>query len=301
MSVAFKNVLSQTSRRIRGGGVGVQAGIARALSTRLMPSTKEEESSKQWTTQMVIDREDRYGAHNYKSLPVALTRAQGCFVWDVEGRRYYDFLSAYSAVNQGHCHPKIVDAMVSQCQRLPLTSRAFFNDVLGEYAELITTMFGYDKVLPMNSGNEAAETAIKMARRWGYVEKGIPENQAKVIFAKRNYFGRTLAAISISSDEGAFEGFGPYMPGFEAVPFNDIPALEVSVFVSGCRGFSIGLPFGVMMFWILLLGSSDDRSLSSSPSAVLTKRRLTINLEYGSHGMFKNIPEPYRGHEVTMH
>lgn len=227
MSVAFKNVLAQPSLRRIGSAVWVEGGGARALSTRLMPR-EEEPARKAWTTQMVIDREDRHGAHNYKSLPVALTRGEGVFVWDVEGRRYYDFLSAYSAVNQGHCHPKIVDAMVRQCQRLPLTSRAFFNDVLGEYAELITSMFGYDKVLPMNSGVEAAETAIKMARRWGYVEKGIPENKAQVIFAERNYFGRTLAAISISSDEGAFEGFGPYMPGFDAVPFNDIPALEVS-------------------------------------------------------------------------
>lgn len=232
MSVAFKNVLVQSSRRFGARVAG--AGAPRALSTRLMPSSQQEEqeSTKAWTTQMVIDREDKFGAHNYKSLPVALTRGEGVFVWDVEGRRYYDFLSAYSAVNQGHCHPKIVDAMVSQCQRLPLTSRAFFNDVLGEYAELITGLFGYDKVLPMNSGVEAAETAIKMARRWGYVEKGIPENQAKVIFAERNYFGRTLAAISISSDEGAFEGFGPYIPGFEAVPYNDVAALEVSPYLS---------------------------------------------------------------------
>lgn len=235
MSVAFKNVLIQSIRGRRGVSSSSSSAQAvsgvRALSTRLMPNVKSEPKTA-WTTQMVIDREDRHGAHNYKSLPVALTRGEGVFVWDVEGKRYYDFLSAYSAVNQGHCHPKIVDAMISQCQRLPLTSRAFFNDVLGEYAELITTMFGYDKVLPMNSGVEAAETAIKMARRWGYVEKGIPENQAKVIFAKRNYFGRTLAAISISSDEGAFEGFGPYMPGFDAVEYNDIPALEVSLEVN---------------------------------------------------------------------
>lgn len=244
MSVAFKNVLIQSIRGRRGvsssssSSTRAVSGV-RALSTRLnvnpSPNVVAVEQQQQqaaksaaWTTQMVIDREDRHGAHNYKSLPVALTRGEGVFVWDVEGKRYYDFLSAYSAVNQGHCHPKIVDAMISQCQRLPLTSRAFFNDVLGEYAELITNMFGYDKVLPMNSGVEAAETALKMARRWGYVEKGIPENQAKVIFAKRNYFGRTLAAISISSDEGAFEGFGPYMPGFDAVEYNDIPALEVS-------------------------------------------------------------------------
>lgn len=237
MSVAlFQNVLVQTSRRhCRKGGAASALSAVRALSAQVNPNVAVEAESKPnskpqktWTTKTVIDREDKYGAHNYKSLPVALTRGEGVFVWDVEGKRYYDFLSAYSAVNQGHCHPKIVEAMISQCQRLPLTSRAFFNDVLGEYAELVTRMFGFDKVLPMNSGVEAAETAIKMARRWGYVEKGIPENQAKVIFAERNYFGRTLAAISISSDEGAFEGFGPYMPGFDAVPYNNIPALEVS-------------------------------------------------------------------------
>lgn len=224
MSVVFKNVINQTSRIC----VEKAKEGARHLSTRLLPQL---DPLKMVTTQNIIDREDKYGAHNYKSLPVALTRGEGVFLWDVENRRYYDFLSAYSAVNQGHCHPKIVEAMISQCQRLPLTSRAFFNDVLGEYAELVTRLFGYDKVLPMNSGVEGAETALKMARRWGYVVKGIPENQAQVIFAERNYFGRTLAAISISSDEGAFEGFGPYMPGFDAVPYNNIPALEVRIII----------------------------------------------------------------------
>eukprot|EP00934_Nitzschia_sp_Nitz4_P001949 Nitzschia sp. Nitz4//scaffold75_size92586//71270//72674//NITZ4_004866-RA/size92586-snap-gene-0.52-mRNA-1//1//CDS//3329557738//1949//frame0 len=170
--------------------------------------------------------EDKYGAHNYHPLPVVLTKGRGTKVWDVEGKEYYDFLSAYSAVNQGHCHPKIVDAMVQQAQQLTLTSRAFYNDCLGEYTEFITSYFGMDRVLPMNTGVEGGETAVKLARRWGYDVKGIPTNQARVIFANQNFWGRTLAAISSSNDPTAYNGFGPYMPGFSHVPYNNLEALE---------------------------------------------------------------------------
>ncbi|KAK3559783.1 hypothetical protein QTP86_020724 [Hemibagrus guttatus] len=174
----------------------------------------------------VFSREERYGAHNYHPLPVALQRGEGIYVWDVEGRRYFDFLSAYSAVNQGHCHPKIVAALTEQASRLTLTSRAFYNDVLGEYEEFITSLFGYSKVLPMNTGVEGGETACKLARKWAYSVKGVPQNQAKIIFAEGNFWGRTLAAISSSTDPSSYEGFGPFMPGFELVPYNHIPALE---------------------------------------------------------------------------
>ncbi|XP_026468270.1 ornithine aminotransferase, mitochondrial isoform X2 [Ctenocephalides felis] len=177
-------------------------------------------------SQRVFDTEDKYGAHNYHPLPVALCRAKGVFVWDVEGKQYYDFLSAYSAVNQGHCHPKIIQALTEQAQNLTLTSRAFYSDVLGEYEQYVTELFGYDKVLPMNTGVEGGETACKLARKWGYKVKKIPENKAKIIFAEGNFWGRTLAAISASNDPSSYAGFGPYMPGFELVPYNDINALE---------------------------------------------------------------------------
>ncbi|KAM4623348.1 ornithine aminotransferase, mitochondrial [Polymixia lowei] len=178
------------------------------------------------TPDEVYAREDKYGAHNYHPLPVALEKGKGLYVWDVEGNRYYDFLSAYSAVNQGHCHPKIIAALNAQASKLTLTSRAFYNDVLGAYEEYITTMFGYDKVLPMNTGVEGGETACKLARKWAYNVKGVPKNQAKIIFADGNFWGRTMAAISSSTDPSSYEGFGPFMPGFELVPYNDITALE---------------------------------------------------------------------------
>lgn len=178
------------------------------------------------TSEDIYAREEKYGAHNYHPLPVALERGEGINVWDVEGNRYYDFLSAYSAVNQGHCHPKIVSALTTQSSRLALTSRAFYNDVLGAYEEYITRLFGYDKVLPMNTGVEAGETACKLARKWAYTVKGVPKNQAKIIFANGNFWGRTMAAISSSTDPSSYEGFGPFMPGFDLVPFNDVPALE---------------------------------------------------------------------------
>ncbi|MEO5998965.1 MAG: ornithine--oxo-acid transaminase [Chitinophagaceae bacterium] len=177
-------------------------------------------------TQYFIDLENEFGAHNYHPLPVVLSRGQGVFLWDVDGNRYYDFLSGYSAVNQGHCHPKIITAMIEQAQKLTLTSRAFHNDLLGEYEKFITGYFGYDKVLPMNTGVEAGETAIKLARRWAYIKKGVPDNKAKIIFAENNFWGRTLAAISASTDPLSYEGFGPYMPGFEIIPYNNLPALE---------------------------------------------------------------------------
>ena len=170
--------------------------------------------------------EDQYGAHNYHPLPVVLDRGEGVYVWDCEGKKYFDFLSAYSAVNQGHCHPKIISALVEQSKRLTLTSRAFYNSKLGEYEKFMCDLFGYDKVLPMNTGVEGGETANKLARKWGYMKKGIEENKARIIFANGNFWGRTLAAISSSDDPVSYKGFGPYMPGYDLIPYNDLSALE---------------------------------------------------------------------------
>lgn len=178
------------------------------------------------TSQKAIELEERYGAHNYHPIPVVLHRGEGVFLWDVEGRRYFDFLSAYSAVNQGHCHPRIVNALTEQATRLTLTSRAFHNDVLGEYEQFMTELFGYDKLLPMNTGVEGGETALKLARRWGYDVKGVEKYKAKILFAEGNFWGRTLSAISTSKDPSSYEGFGPFMPGFEVIPYNDLAALE---------------------------------------------------------------------------
>jgi ornithine--oxo-acid transaminase len=178
------------------------------------------------TSERLIDLENQYCAHNYHPLPVVLDRGEGVFVWDVEGKRYYDFLSAYSAVNQGHCHPKIIKALTDQAQKLTLTSRAFYNSQLGIFEEFITKLFGYDKVLMMNSGVEAVETGLKLCRKWAYDVKGIPEGKAKIIFAGENFHGRTLAIISASTDPLSKNGFGPYMPGFELVPYDDYAALE---------------------------------------------------------------------------
>ena len=189
-------------------------------------STASSSKKKRLTSQEVYDREDKFGAHNYHPLPVAIDKASGVFVWDVEGRRYYDFLSAYSAVNQGHCHPKIVQALKTQAEKLTLTSRAFYNTSLGDYEEYITKLFGYDKVLPMNTGVEAGETACKLARRWGYTVKKVPDNQAKILFATGNFWGRTLAAVSSSTDPSSYSGFGPFMPGFELVEYNDLKSLK---------------------------------------------------------------------------
>ena len=176
-----------------------------------------------------IALEDKYGAHNYHPLPVVLAKGEGVFVWDVDGKKYYDFLSSYSAVNQGHCHPKIVAALKEQADTLTLTSRAFHNDVLGQYEEFVTKLFGYDKVLPMNTGVEGGETANKLARKWGYMKKGIENNKARIIFAKGNFWGRTLAAISSSDDPSSYEGFGPFMPGYDLIPYNDLDALETEL------------------------------------------------------------------------
>ena len=173
-----------------------------------------------------IDLELEYGAHNYHPIPVVLSKGNGIYVWDVEGNRYYDFLSAYSAVNQGHCNERILDSLTSQAHKLTLTSRAFHNNILGEYEKYITKLFGYDKVLPMNTGVEGGETANKLARKWGYLKKGIEENKARIIFAKGNFWGRTLAAISSSDDPSSYKGFGPYMPGYDLIAYNDLNALE---------------------------------------------------------------------------
>lgn len=180
----------------------------------------------QSNTQYYLNLEEKYSAHNYHPLPVVLNKGQGVFVWDVEGKKYFDFLSGYSAVNQGHCHPKIIAALIEQAQKLTLTSRAFYSDLFGEYAKFITEFFGYDKVLPMNTGVEAVETAIKLARKWAYQVKGIKDKEAKIIVCENNFHGRTSTVISFSSDPSARNHFGPYMPGFISIPFNDLIALE---------------------------------------------------------------------------
>lgn len=191
------------------------------------------------TAQEYMDRESNFGAHNYHPLPVVLEKGEGVFVWDTDGKKYFDFLSAYSAVNQGHCHPKIVGAMVEQAQKLTLTSRAFYNSSLGEFEEYVTKYFGYDKVLPMNTGAEADETALKLCRKWGYMKKGIPANQAKIICCNENFHGRTISIISMSTDPDAYEGFGPYTPGFVKVPYNDLAALEKELQDPNVAGFIV--------------------------------------------------------------
>ncbi|ASZ12907.1 ornithine--oxo-acid transaminase [Chitinophaga pendula] len=190
-------------------------------------------------TQHYLALEEQYGAHNYHPLPVVLNRGEGVFVWDVDGKRYYDFLSGYSAVNQGHCHPKIIASLIEQAQQLTLTSRAFHSDLLGEYAQFVTQYFGYDKVLPMNTGVEAVETALKLCRRWGYEIKGIPENKAKIITCSQNFHGRTLNVISFSSDPSARKGFGPYMQGYDSIPYNDLPALAKALQDPHVAGFLV--------------------------------------------------------------
>lgn len=191
------------------------------------------------TSKDYMDREDKYGAHNYHPLPVVLERGEGVYVWDVEGKKYFDFLSAYSAVNQGHCHPKIVDAMVDQARKLTLTSRAFYNNVLGEYEEYVTKFFGYDKVLPMNTGAEADETAIKLCRKWAYKKKGIKDCEAKIIVCENNFHGRTTTIISMSTDPDARNDFGPYTPGFTTIPYNDLAALEKALQDKNVAGFLV--------------------------------------------------------------
>ena len=192
---------------------------------------------KKMTELEYMDREAQYGAHNYHPLPVVLEKGEGIYVWDVNGKRYFDFLSAYSAVNQGHCHPKIVEAMTEQAKKLALTSRAFYNNVLGEWEEYITKYFGYDKVLPMNSGAEADETALKLCRRWGYDVKGIPADQAKIIVCDNNFHGRTITIVTLSNDPSSYAGFGPFTPGFVRIPYDDIPALEEALKDPNVAGF----------------------------------------------------------------
>ncbi len=188
-------------------------------------------------TEQFIELEERYNAHNYHPLPVVLERGLGVLVWDVEGKQYYDCLSAYSAVNQGHCHPRIIKALTDQAQKITLTSRAFHNNLLGDYAEFITNFFGYDKVLPMNTGVEGGETALKLCRKWAYEVKGIEKNKAKILFAENNFWGRTLAAVSSSTDPTSYNNFGPFMPGFEIVPYNDIEALKSALKDPNVAGF----------------------------------------------------------------
>jgi ornithine--oxo-acid transaminase len=187
----------------------------------------------------LMDLEDRYGAHNYKPIPVVLDRGEGVFVWDVEGKRYYDFLASYSAVNQGHCHPRIMKSLTDQAKKLTLTSRAFYNSRLGEYDKFITEFFGYDKVLPMNTGAEGVETAIKLARRWGYRVKGIAENKARMVFAKGNFHGRTLGAISASTDPTSYSEFGPLVPCYDRVDYNDLNQLEEALKNPEVAGFIV--------------------------------------------------------------
>jgi ornithine--oxo-acid transaminase len=192
-------------------------------------STVGEMVSTSVQTQHYIDQEANFGAHNYHPLPVVIERAKGIYMYDVDGKKYLDFLSAYSAVNQGHQHPKIIAALIEQAQKLTLTSRAFHSKQLSDYTKFITSFFGYDKVLPMNTGVEGGETAVKLARRWAYDVKGVPANAAKIIFAGGNFWGRTISAISTSDDPSSYQGFGPYTPGFENVPYNDIVSLEAKL------------------------------------------------------------------------
>jgi ornithine--oxo-acid transaminase len=189
--------------------------------------------------QTVIDKEDKYGAHNYHPLPVVLEKGEGVFVWDTNGKKYFDFLSAYSAVNQGHCHPRIVGALTEQAQKITLTSRAFYNNVLGEFEEYATKYFGFDKLLPMNTGAEGVETALKLCRKWAYEKKGLPEDQAKIIVCDGNFHGRTTTIVSFSNDPDARNNFGPYTPGFESIPYNDVDALAKALKDPNVAGFLV--------------------------------------------------------------
>lgn len=191
------------------------------------------------TTRDYIEREEKFGAHNYHPLPVVLERGEGIFVWDVEGKQYFDFLAAYSAVNQGHCHPRIVKALTDQASKLALTSRAFYNNILGEWEEYMTRLFGYDRMLPMNSGAEADETALKLCRKWAYKVKGIPRNEAKIVVCNGNFHGRTITIVSMSSDPDSYNDYGPFTPGFINIPYNDIEALEMALKDRNVAGFLV--------------------------------------------------------------
>ena len=210
------------------------SALRRLTNTRLLAVPQARLSRRYISSTDIFQRERKYGANNYEPLPVALCKGEGVYVWDAEGKKYFDFLSGYSALNQGHRHPKIIEAIQKQLNVLTLTSRAFYTDALSEFQEYVSKLFGYDKVLPMNTGAEACETALKLARRWGYVKKGIPDGQAKVVVCKNNFMGRTLAVISASTDPSSYLQFGPYMPGFEVVDFGNLNQLEVSVSCSMC-------------------------------------------------------------------
>jgi len=228
-TIATKFALSPASRNfhsLKNKITPIFRAQSRTSSAATAASDDSDNSGLSSTSAKCISLEKSHGANNYHPLPVVISRGEGVKLYDVDGKSYYDFLSAYSAVNQGHCHPKIIGALIDQAQKLTLTSRAFHNDSLGAYTEYITSYFGYDRVLPMNTGVEGGETAVKLARRWGYDVKGIPEDKARVLFADNNFWGRTLAAISSSTDPTAFNGFGPFIPGFSNVPYNDLAALE---------------------------------------------------------------------------
>ncbi|MEA3477183.1 MAG: ornithine--oxo-acid transaminase [Bacteroidota bacterium] len=197
------------------------------------------DKTEQMTSDLAIKLEDQYGAHNYHPLPVVLSKGEGVHVWDVEGKIYFDFLSAYSAVNQGHCHPRIVNALIDQAKTLTLTSRAFYNDALGIYEKYMGEYFGFDKILPMNTGAEGVETALKICRKWAYEKKGVAENEAKIIICENNFHGRTITIVSMSTDPDATEGFGPFTPGFVTIPYNDIPALEKALEDPDVAGFLV--------------------------------------------------------------
>lgn len=201
--------------------------------------TKKTDDMTKMTTREYIEREEKFGAHNYHPLPVVLERGEGIFVWDVEGKQYFDFLAAYSAVNQGHCHPRIVKALTDQASSLALTSRAFYNNILGEWEEYMTRLFGYDRMLPMNSGAEADETALKLCRKWAYKVKGIPRNEAKIVVCNGNFHGRTITIVSMSSDPDSYNDYGPYTPGFINIPYNDIEALEMALKDRNVAGFLV--------------------------------------------------------------
>jgi ornithine--oxo-acid transaminase len=224
------------STHIKVLGVG---GCLPVLQIVALLQSKKDMATATKSSKELIALEDKYGAHNYHPIPVVLSKGEGVHVWDVEGKQYFDFLSAYSAVNQGHCHPRIVGALKDQADQLTLTSRAFYNDALGEYEEYVTHYFGFDKVLPMNTGAEAVETAIKICRKWAYEVKGIVENQAKIIVAENNFHGRTTTIVSFSNDDVAAENFGPFTPGFERIPYNDIDALAKALEDDKVAGFLV--------------------------------------------------------------
>jgi len=196
-------------------------------------------TTQKFSKEAYLAREEKFGAHNYHPLPVVLERGEGVFVWDTDGKRYYDFLSAYSAVNQGHCHPRIIEALIAQASKLTLTSRAFYNNVLGEFEEYITRYLGYDKVLPMNTGAEAVETALKLCRKWAYLKKGIPQDKAKIIVCEGNFHGRTISIVSMSTDPDSYGDYGPFTPGFVKIPYNDIASLEKEIVNHDVAGFLV--------------------------------------------------------------